>query len=282
MNDKRYGVIKNIQDAQYGGRRAYVDLHTPDYAKLCAIAGVAACAGLRTCPSCRASLPRRCSTRAVRCWRSTCCRSALQDCIRRPAGRQARPIPALDPSVGVERAPEDAAMRIALIGCGRHRHFAARTGAGRCRCSTSWPSSCPRNSVTSRAPQCSAWRRQAQLVHAVPAQGIDLVVDAAGHGAIEQNVLPALGAVCRPSWLRSVRFLLPACPSKLEAAARAGSTQVQLIAGAIGAIDALAAARIGGLETVRYTGRKPPQAWEGTPGRRRPRSGALTGGDGDL
>lgn len=35
MNDKGYGVIKNIQDAQYGGRRHYVDLHTPDYAKLC-------------------------------------------------------------------------------------------------------------------------------------------------------------------------------------------------------------------------------------------------------
>jgi acetolactate synthase-1/2/3 large subunit len=35
MNDKGYGVIKNIQDAQYGGRRHYVDLHTPDYALLC-------------------------------------------------------------------------------------------------------------------------------------------------------------------------------------------------------------------------------------------------------
>ncbi|MBF6988105.1 thiamine pyrophosphate-binding protein [Cupriavidus sp. IK-TO18] len=34
MNDKGYGVIKNIQDAQYGGRRHYVDLHTPDYAAL--------------------------------------------------------------------------------------------------------------------------------------------------------------------------------------------------------------------------------------------------------
>src|SRR5207249_4957036 len=34
MNDKGYGVIRNIQDAQYGGRRVYVDLHTPDYAKL--------------------------------------------------------------------------------------------------------------------------------------------------------------------------------------------------------------------------------------------------------
>lgn len=36
MNDQRYGVIQNIQDAQYGGRRCYVDLHTPDYAQLCA------------------------------------------------------------------------------------------------------------------------------------------------------------------------------------------------------------------------------------------------------
>jgi acetolactate synthase-1/2/3 large subunit len=35
MNDQRYGVIQNIQDAQYGGRRVYVELHTPDYAQLC-------------------------------------------------------------------------------------------------------------------------------------------------------------------------------------------------------------------------------------------------------
>ncbi len=36
MNDQGYGVIKNIQDVQYGGRRHYVDLHTPDYAMLSA------------------------------------------------------------------------------------------------------------------------------------------------------------------------------------------------------------------------------------------------------
>ena len=34
MNDRSYGVIKNIQDAQYGGRRVYAELHTPDYALL--------------------------------------------------------------------------------------------------------------------------------------------------------------------------------------------------------------------------------------------------------
>jgi acetolactate synthase-1/2/3 large subunit len=36
MNDGGYGVIKNIQDAQYGGRRYFVDLHQPDFAQYCA------------------------------------------------------------------------------------------------------------------------------------------------------------------------------------------------------------------------------------------------------
>jgi len=35
MNDRSYGVIKNIQDAQYGGRQCYAELHTPDYDLLC-------------------------------------------------------------------------------------------------------------------------------------------------------------------------------------------------------------------------------------------------------
>ena len=34
MNDGGYGVIRNIQDAHYGGRRAYADLVNPDFAKL--------------------------------------------------------------------------------------------------------------------------------------------------------------------------------------------------------------------------------------------------------
>jgi acetolactate synthase I/II/III large subunit len=40
MNDGGYGVIKNIQDADYGSRYCYVDLHTPDFAQLCASMGV--------------------------------------------------------------------------------------------------------------------------------------------------------------------------------------------------------------------------------------------------
>ncbi len=35
MNDRGYGVIRNIQDARFGGRKHYVDLHTPDFPTLC-------------------------------------------------------------------------------------------------------------------------------------------------------------------------------------------------------------------------------------------------------
>ncbi len=106
---------------------------------------------------------------------------------------------------------------------------------------------------------------RAQAASAVPAEGIDLVVETAGHAAIEQHVLPALARGV-PCVVASVGALsAPGLAERLEAAARAGRTQVQLIAGAIGAIDALAAARIGGLGRVRYTGRKPPEAWRGTP-----------------
>lgn len=40
MNDGGYGVIRNIQDAHYGGRRCYVDLATPDFALLARAYGI--------------------------------------------------------------------------------------------------------------------------------------------------------------------------------------------------------------------------------------------------
>ncbi len=40
MNDGGYGVIRNIQDAHYGGRKHYSDLTTPDFGHLCTSLGV--------------------------------------------------------------------------------------------------------------------------------------------------------------------------------------------------------------------------------------------------
>jgi acetolactate synthase-1/2/3 large subunit len=40
MNDRGYGIIRNIQDAHYCRRRAYADLLTPDFSLICASIGM--------------------------------------------------------------------------------------------------------------------------------------------------------------------------------------------------------------------------------------------------
>jgi len=40
MNDRGYGVIRNIQDAQYGGRHVYADILTPDFSLICQAVGL--------------------------------------------------------------------------------------------------------------------------------------------------------------------------------------------------------------------------------------------------
>jgi acetolactate synthase-1/2/3 large subunit len=40
MNDRGYGVIRNIQDAQYNGRRIYADILTPDFSLVCQSVGL--------------------------------------------------------------------------------------------------------------------------------------------------------------------------------------------------------------------------------------------------
>ena len=40
MNDHGYGVIRNIQDAHYGGRHGYTDILTPNFSDLCAAIGL--------------------------------------------------------------------------------------------------------------------------------------------------------------------------------------------------------------------------------------------------
>jgi aspartate dehydrogenase len=98
-----------------------------------------------------------------------------------------------------------------------------------------------------------------------PGQMPDLVAECAGHSAIAAHVVPALQAGV-PCVLASVGALHDdALREQVDAAARAGGTRAQLIAGAIGAIDALSAAALGGLERITYIGRKPPLSWSGTP-----------------
>lgn len=167
------------------------------------------------------------------------------------------------------------ALRIALVGCGAIGRALLQALAGDAALRVA--------AVVVRAPgvvaarqAAAAWAPQAAVGDAVPVDGVDLLLEAAGHAAIAEHVLPALrrGLPCVVSSVGALSA--DGLLESLEQAARQGRTQVQLIAGAVGAIDALAAARAGGLDTVRYTGRKPPAAWRGTPAEQTHRLQALT------
>lgn len=91
-----------------------------------------------------------------------------------------------------------------------------------------------------------------------------LVVECAGHEALAEHgaevlrhgidlIVASVGALADAALERALR----------EAAA-AGGARIRIPSGAIGGLDALAAARVGGLDSVCYVGRKPVQAWRGT------------------
>lgn len=126
---------------------------------------------------------------------------------------------------------------------------------------------------------CDRYAPQARVLETIDrATGArpDLVVECAGHDAVGDHVVPALEAGI-PAIVASIGALHDADGMlRLETAAAKGGTQVSLVAGAIGGIDALAAARIGGLDTVFYIGRKPPAGWRGTPAEAVCDLGALT------
>ncbi len=93
----------------------------------------------------------------------------------------------------------------------------------------------------------------------------DLVLECAGHGAVKAHV-PLLLRRGIDVLLVSVGSLAdPGLPEALAEAAGAGGAQLTLVSGAIAGIDAIAAAKVGGLEEVIYTGRKPPLGWLDSP-----------------
>lgn len=92
-----------------------------------------------------------------------------------------------------------------------------------------------------------------------------MVVECAGHEAVTSYgvrildrgvdlLVASVGALADPDFMQD-----------LATAARTSGAQLIVPAGAIGAIDCLGAARLSGLTSVSYIGRKPPLAWEGTP-----------------
>ena len=156
-------------------------------------------------------------------------------------------------------------LKIALIGAGAIGASVLEIVHGDADVAVGWVVTVPEARAATEA-LAAKWAPQARVVESLQAEaGIDLVVECAGHGAIGAHVVPALerGIPCVVASIGALSA--PGMAQRIEEAAQRGKTQVQLLSGAIGGIDALAAARIGGLDEVIYTGRKPPLAWSGTP-----------------
>ena len=93
--------------------------------------------------------------------------------------------------------------------------------------------------------------------------GAQLVLECAGHDAVLEYG-PAILAAGADLVLTSVGAL--AAPGAIEPlqSAAAGRARLLMAPGAIGGLDGLLAARLGGLTRVTYTSMKPPEAWRGT------------------
>ncbi len=96
------------------------------------------------------------------------------------------------------------------------------------------------NEQVGLALECAGQDALAEHGPDILARGIDLI--AVSSGALADDTVAA----------------------RLEEGAQSGGGRLQIVSGAIGAIDALSAAKIGGLRCLVYRATKPPQGWLGS------------------
>lgn len=106
--------------------------------------------------------------------------------------------------------------------------------------------------------------RVVECVTALIAAHPDLAIEAAGHGAVADHVPGLLEAGIETVIASTGALSDPDLAARLEAAARAGGTRLELSSGAVGGMDILAALSRSDIRSVTYTSRKPPNAWKGT------------------
>ncbi|WP_068085251.1 aspartate dehydrogenase [Novosphingobium rosa] len=93
----------------------------------------------------------------------------------------------------------------------------------------------------------------------------DVVVECAGHEAVREHGAAVLEAGVALMVVSIGALADPALESALNDAATRSGARLILPAGAVGGIDALTAAKLGGLSSVTYRARKPAMAWAGSP-----------------
>lgn len=113
---------------------------------------------------------------------------------------------------------------------------------------------------TEAGAECAFVNSSADLLAARPS----FIVECAGHQAVASVGPQVLEAGIDLGIVSAGALADAAVERRLTEAARKGGSRIHVAAGAIGGVDALAAAREQGLESVRYRSRKPPRAWRGT------------------
>lgn len=103
---------------------------------------------------------------------------------------------------------------------------------------------------------------------ALLADAPNAVAECAGHAAVHQYGETILKSGCDLVVISIGALADDGLRATLLSAAQQHGAQLVLPSGAVGGLDALGAARLSGLHTVTYTGRKPPKAWRGTPAER--------------
>ena len=93
----------------------------------------------------------------------------------------------------------------------------------------------------------------------------DVVVECAGQSAVLDYAAAVLASGIDLIIIATGAFADTKLLADLTAQAKAAGARLLLPSGAIAGIDGLTALRIGGLDVVRYTSTKPPEAWRGTP-----------------
>jgi aspartate dehydrogenase len=96
------------------------------------------------------------------------------------------------------------------------------------------------------------------------ADRLRIVAECASHVAVRDHGVAILEAGCDLVIISIGALADDGLRTRLAHAAKAGNAKLVLPSGALGGVDALAAAKLSGLESVIYTGRKPPKAWRGT------------------
>jgi aspartate dehydrogenase len=97
------------------------------------------------------------------------------------------------------------------------------------------------------------------------AQPIDLAIECGGHAALGQHGPGLLARGIDVITVSNGALADHELAVRLAEAARQGDAALELVSGAIGAIDAIAAARTGTISKLVYRGRKPPASWKGSP-----------------